>query len=686
MTQDPPPIPQDPDIEGLRRDVDHIDRDIIELLGRRRDLSLRIAIEKRRTQRPFRDEARERDLITDRIFAAQSHQLDHDLVVRVWQAILDDSLRLQHEYLQGEVNGDHPGTLNAAFQGIEGSYSQLATRQFFETKGMDVSYLGCVRFVDAAEAVEQGRADVAVLPVENTTSGGIAEVYDLLHHSRLSIVGEIKFRVRHCLLGIEGATVSGLKTIYAHPQAVAQCSEFLAGLTHADVVYLDDTALSGRKIGETGDPSLGAIASEEAARLFGLDVLQSRIGNREDNFTRFVVLGRNPMEVDLQIPTKTSLVMSVGNEPGALLEALAEFRDVGIALVKLESRPILHNPWEEMFYLDFDGNVAEERVQRALDGVTRKARFLRVLGSYPSQDLRPQRSSVRVQSPGRRAERSPVAVDRGPVMTVAAAPRGYRLGSRHHNDDDSVIEVRGVPLGGEDLVVIAGPCAVETFDQVMACAKTVKAAGGAILRGGCFKPRTSPYSFQGLGYEGLEMLAEAGRVYDLPIVTEVPAPEDVARVAAVADILQIGARNMQNFALLSEVGRSSRPVMLKRGMSSSIDELLQAAEYILSAGNQQVFLCERGIRTFETSTRNTLDLSAIPVLQRRTHLPVIVDPSHAAGDRDLVAPLALAAQAVGAHGVMVEVHPDPDNALSDGPQALRLDQFEELLITLGVAD
>jgi chorismate mutase/prephenate dehydratase len=686
VTQDPPPMPQDPDIEGLRRDVDHIDRDIIELLGRRRDLSLRIAIEKRRTQRPFRDQARERDLITDRISAAQSHQLDHDLVVRVWQAILDDSLRLQHEYLQGEVNGGHPGTLIAAFQGIEGSYSQLATRQFFETKGMDVSYLGCVRFLGAAEAVEQGRADVAVLPVENTTSGGIAEVYDLLHHSRLSIVGEIKFRVRHCLLGIEGATVSGLKTIYAHPQAVAQCSEFLAGLTHADVVYLGDTALSGRKIGEMGDPSVGAIASEEAARLFGLDVLESRIGNREDNFTRFVVVGRNPIEVDLQIPTKTSLVMSVGNEPGALLEALAEFRDVGIALVKLESRPILHNPWEEMFYLDFDGNVAEERVQRALDGVTRRARFLRVLGSYPSQDLRPQRSSVRVQSPGRRAKRSPVAVDRGPVMTVAAAPRGYRLGSRHHKDDDSIIEVRGVRLGGEDLVVIAGPCAVETFDQVMACAKTVKAAGGAILRGGCFKPRTSPYSFQGLGYEGLEMLAEAGQVYDLPIVTEVPAPEDVARVAAVADILQIGARNMQNFALLSEVGRSSRPVMLKRGMSSSIDELLQAAEYILSAGNQQVFLCERGIRTFETSTRNTLDLSAIPVLQRRTHLPVIVDPSHAAGDRDLVAPLALAAQAVGAHGVMVEVHPDPDNALSDGPQALRLDQFEELLITLGVAD
>ena len=275
------------------------------------------------------------------------------------------------------------------------------------------------------------------------------------------------------------------------------------------------------------------------------------------------------------------------------------------------------------------------------------------------------------------------------VESVMPVMKPYKLAAREFVGESSRVRVgdgASAVVGGPELAIIAGPCSVEGREMLQRTARAVRAAGAGMLRGGAYKPRTSPYSFQGLGYEGLEMLAEAGRVYDLPIVTEVPAPEDVARVAAVADILQIGARNMQNFALLSEVGRSSRPVMLKRGMSSSIDELLQAAEYILSAGNQQVFLCERGIRTFETSTRNTLDLSAIPVLQRRTHLPVIVDPSHAAGDRDLVAPLALAAQAVGAHGVMVEVHPDPDNALSDGPQALRLDQFEELLITLGVAD
>ncbi|MBN1417830.1 MAG: 3-deoxy-7-phosphoheptulonate synthase, partial [Planctomycetes bacterium] len=197
-----------------------------------------------------------------------------------------------------------------------------------------------------------------------------------------------------------------------------------------------------------------------------------------------------------------------------------------------------------------------------------------------------------------------------------------------------------------------------------------------------FKPRTSPYSFQGLGYEGLEYLCRAGHDFGLPVVTEVLTPTDVPRVAEQADILQIGARNMQNFALLSEVGRIDRPVVLKRGMMSSIDELLAAAEYILAQGNQQVILCERGIRTFETATRNTLDISAVPVLRERTHLPVIVDPSHAAGERSLVIPLALAARAAGAHGVMIEVHPDPDKATSDGPQSLDFAQFRELMAQL----
>jgi chorismate mutase/prephenate dehydratase len=671
------PIKREPDdqpIESLREHVDGIDDAILGLLAERRRVSSEIASEKQRTHRPFRDEDRENSLLTKRIEAARDHGLDPGLVVKIWEQIISDSVSLQHEHFQGLIN-DRGSTAVVALQGIEGSYSQLAAEQFFRDKPIDISLLACTRFADAANAVEHGRADVAVLPVENTTSGGIAEVYDLLLHSRLAVIGEVKYRVQHCLLGTEDSSVDTIKSIYGHPQAVTQCSDFLGELPDVEVVFFGDTAMSGRRIKAMGDPTIAAIASEEAARRFGLKVLKRDIGNRKENFTRFLVVARDPVVVDPQIPSKTSLVLAVGNDPGALMEVLADFRDQNIPLVKLESRPTIDNPWEEMFYVDFDGNISEPHVQVALDGVRRKAKFVRVLGCYPSQDLRPQKRNLSVAA----AERPRVKAAASRESAVALKADGYRLASRGHKTENTVIDVRGVKIGGDDFFVIAGPCAVESFNQVMAAAAAAKAAGATILRGGCFKPRTSPYSFQGLGYEGLEMLAEAGRIHDMPIVTEVPAPEEVERMSETSDILQIGARNMQNFTLLSEVGRSSRPVMLKRGMSASLDEWLQAAEYILDAGNQQVFLCERGIRTFETSTRNTLDVAAVPVLKQRTHLPVIVDPSHAAGDRQLVIPLALAGQAVGAHGLMVEIHPNPAEAKSDGPQSLDLDDFDELM-------
>jgi chorismate mutase/prephenate dehydratase len=668
--------PNSSDIEQIRDDIDRIDADILKLLAERKAHSLRIAKEKGIHDRPSRDQLREEDLISDRIAAGMEHDLDSGLVNRVWREIVNDSVRIQQEFL-GRVEGPD-SAVTVAIQGIEGSYSQLATQQFFDAKGLDVAYVRAQTFADAVSAVQRGEADVTVLPIENTTSGAISEVYDLLLNSQLQFVGDVRFRVRHCLLGIEGASIAGLRRIYCHPQAVAQCSEFLSQLDHCEIVYFSDTALSGKRIGELGDPTIAAIASEEAGRLFGLDVLKTQIANRDENYTRFIVAGPKPVEVPDGVPSKTSIVMAVGNHPGALMDALALFHEADINLVMLESRPIPHNPREELFYLDFDGNISDPAVQVVLDELTRQVRFLKVLGSYPSRDLRPKpiEPKVRKIMPQGRSELTRPS----PTPT---SPKGYKLGSRGHKEHDTIVEISGVKLGGEELVMIAGPCAVESWDQVMATAKVVKEAGGGLLRGGCFKPRTSPYSFQGLGYEGLEMLVEAGKAYGLPVVTEVVSPEDVEAVARKADVLQIGTRNMQNFSLLSAVGRVHRPVMLKRGMSSSLDELLQAAEYILSEGNQQVFLCERGIRTFETSTRNTLDLSAVPVLRQRTHLPVIVDPSHAAGDRDLVAPLALAAQAIGADGIMVEIHPDPENALSDGPQSLRFDQYRELMAALG---
>lgn len=259
-----------------------------------------------------------------------------------------------------------------------------------------------------------------------------------------------------------------------------------------------------------------------------------------------------------------------------------------------------------------------------------------------------------------------------------ASDRSYPEVARDDTTDRTVVRVGDVEIGGADPVLIAGPCSVESREQILRTAKAVAEAGGRLLRGGCFKPRTSPYSFQGLGAEGLDLLAEAGERFGLPVITEVLAPGDVAAVAARADVLQIGARNMQNFPLLKAVGRAERPVMLKRGMMATIEEWLSAAEYIVGHGNPNVFLCERGIRTFESATRYTLDLSSVPVVKERTHLPVVVDPSHAAGERRWVPALVRAALGAGAHGVMVEAHPTPEEALSDGPQSLSFDRLGEV--------
>ncbi len=268
------------------------------------------------------------------------------------------------------------------------------------------------------------------------------------------------------------------------------------------------------------------------------------------------------------------------------------------------------------------------------------------------------------------------------VEQVVPILKPFKLAGRELRQQDSVIDVGGVKIGGGHFCVMAGPCSVESREQILESAEGIRDCGAQMLRGGAYKPRTSPYSFQGLEEEGLHLLQEAKQATGLPFVTEVMTPEQVPLVAEHADMIQVGARNMQNFGLLKAVGRADKPVLLKRGMMSTISELLMSAEYIMSEGNQAVVLCERGIRTFETETRNTLDLSAVPVIRKLSHLPILVDPSHGTGHWDLVLPMAKAAVACGADGLMIEVHPRPAEAFSDGPQSLKIKRFHELMDAL----
>lgn len=307
------------------------------------------------------------------------------------------------------------------------------------------------------------------------------------------------------------------------------------------------------------------------------------------------------------------------------------------------------------------------------------------LGRYVHLSEGEERTIVGVLGEGRPIVRESFEAMDG-VERVMAVASPFKLASRDFRPVDTVVSLNGsqtgLSIGGEQVIVMAGPCSVESREQLLETARAVKAAGATVLRGGAFKPRSSPYSFQGLGLEALKLLAEAREETGLLVITEVMTPERVPLVSTYADILQIGARNMQNYDLLHAVGQSQRPVMLKRGLMSTMEELLMSAEYILSHGNDRLMLCERGIRTFETYTRNTLDINAVPMLKKLSHLPVVVDPSHGTGKWDLVSPVARAAVAAGADGVIVEVHPRPEEALSDGAQSLKLDTFAELMVQL----
>jgi chorismate mutase/prephenate dehydratase len=659
-------------IDKIRSEINSVDERILEALASRRKLAEQIIQEKDHTGTPIRDLLREEQLLADLIAKGRDRGLDAHLVTRVFHEIIDDSIRSQQLHL---LNYDKIALKRVAFQGIEGAYSELAGRKYFAPYLDHTLFTGADTLEQVVNAVEDGNVDYGLLPVENTTAGSINEVYDLLSIAQLSIIGEEILRVEHCLLALDEVPLASIRRIYSHPQALAECMKFVSKLPNCQALPYADSAMAVKKVKEDGDPSLAAIASEEAGRLYGLKVLRRNIEDQPNNFTRFLVLCRKPSAVDLRIPCKTSLIMSTSHEEGSLLKALSLMHEYKINLSKLESRPIPGMPFQYLFYIDFEGNTADARVAEAIQRLRSATTSLKVLGSYPAQHR--AKTSPRVEI---LASSPPEAKVEPPAMAADKKEKvGYKLASREHKGEDTVISVRGVKIGGPGFVVIAGPCAVESPEQIHKCARYVRECGGQLLRGGCFKPRTSPYSFQGLGFDGLQMLAEAGKEYDLPIVTEVLSPADVEPVARYADVLQIGARNMQNFSLLSEVGRTNRPVLLKRGMMSTMEEFLNAAEYILDRGNHQVILCERGIRTFETATRNTLDLGSIPILKRLTHLPILVDPSHAAGKRDLVIPLALAAHAVGPHGLIVEMHPDPEKALSDGPQALYFSQFADLM-------
>jgi chorismate mutase/prephenate dehydratase len=555
--------------------------------------------------------------------------------------------------------------MRVAIQGSHGSFSEAAARR----RWPDLQALPCRDVKDVVAAVRRGEADAGCLPIENSLIGSVTTTYDLLQEAfgdgSLRLTHEVLHPVHHTIMAIPGAALGGIRRVLSHPVALGQCRIWLSEhLPDAELVSAWDTAGSAEIVARENNPMLAAIAARPAANAHGLAPLAERIEDDPTNQTRFLTFTRAESAPSLQSPDasryKTSLIVLVDHKPGMLALTLQAFGARGVNLMALQSRPERSAPWTYRFYVDVEGSATDPRVAEALEEIEALAAQLIVLGSYEAW-TEGSRFSVPVPPPAHRIEKPAI-----PLVDRRSQPEG------------TVVPVRHVRFGGDTPVLIAGPCSVESEAMILETAAAVAQSGGDMLRGGAYKPRTSPYDFQGLGVKGLRYLADARERTGLPVVTEVLSWEEVPVVAQFADMLQIGARNMQNFSLLRAASRSGKPILLKRGAGATIEEWLMAAEYVLAEGNPNVVLCERGIRTFERATRHTLDLNAVALVRERTHLPVIVDPSHAAGVRSLVPPLSLAALAAGASGLIVEVHPDPAAAMSDGSQSLDFAMFEEL--------
>jgi chorismate mutase/prephenate dehydratase len=377
------------ELDQIRTAISDTDQQLLGLLAKRRALALAVAEAKLSQNKPIRDQKREQELLLSLIEQGKPLGLDAQYVTRIYHVIIEDSVLQQQAKVQGQLNGEHTPAVRVAFLGGQGSYSYWATQKYFTRRAERIIELGCDSFNEIVKAVETGHADYAVLPIENTSSGSINEVYDLLQHTRLSIVGELTHPIEHCLLGLPGTNLSKVRQVCSHPQVIAQCSQFLLGLTNVKIEYCDSSSAAFAKVKALQDPTVIAIGGEEGGKLYGLEVLTRELANQKQNVSRFIVVARKPVQVAKAIPAKTTFIMYTGQQPGALVEALLVLKQHGISMSKLESRPIPGNPWEEMFYVDVSANLNDYAMTRALEELNNLTKFVKVLGCYPSDEVTP---------------------------------------------------------------------------------------------------------------------------------------------------------------------------------------------------------------------------------------------------------------------------------------------------------
>ncbi|MCS6121494.1 chorismate mutase [Shewanella baltica] len=615
-------------LNQTREQITNLDNELLALLAERRRLSLEVARSKEVDVRPIRDTQREKELLARLVKEGREKGLDAHYVISLYQSIIEDSVLNQQAYLHGRANPEtQKQQYCIAYLGARGSYSYLAATRYCQRRQVEMLDLGCQSFDEIVQAVESGHADYGFLPIENTSSGSINEVYDVLQHTSLSIVGETTIEVSHCLLGKAGSKLADIKTVYAHPQPISQCSRYLSQHKDLRLEYCSSSAEAMDKVNQSPDNSAAAIGSAEGGALYQLESIEAGLANQKINQSRFIVVARKAVAVPEQLPAKTTLIMATGQKAGALVEALLVLKAHQLNMSKLESRPIPGTPWEEMFYLDIDANISSESMQAGLKQLERITRFIKVLGCYPCETVKPTQLSNSQLLIEPSTSKDQVISENG----ANTSPVRY---SKAYKEQASEINCGAMTIGAGHVGAIAkitlnndiSHLALSAFEQQV---KQLKEAGfQAVL--------LNSVNQMAMAEVTLAKLRQILHQYGLVCIIAIEQEADMPLAVQYADMLFLAGKQMFNQTLLTQAGTLPIPLILERNDMASFEELLTATEVILSQGNQQLILCDSGIRTLNNANLPSLDLASLIQIKATSHLPILINPSYAVSDDALL--------------------------------------------------
>ncbi|MCB2381748.1 chorismate mutase [Shewanella sp. SR1] len=615
-------------LNQTREQITNLDNELLALLAERRRLSLEVARSKEVDVRPIRDTQREKELLARLVKEGREKGLDAHYVISLYQSIIEDSVLNQQAYLHGRANPEtQKQQYCIAYLGARGSYSYLAATRYCQRRHVEMLDLGCQSFDEIVQAVESGHADYGFLPIENTSSGSINEVYDVLQHTSLSIVGETTIEVSHCLLGKAGSQLADIKTVYAHPQPISQCSRYLSQHKDLRLEYCSSSAEAMDKVNQSPDNSAAAIGSAEGGALYQLESIEAGLANQKINQSRFIVVARKAVAVPEQLPAKTTLIMATGQKAGALVEALLVLKAHQLNMSKLESRPIPGTPWEEMFYLDIDANISSESMQAGLKQLERITRFIKVLGCYPCETVKPTQLSNSQLLIEPSTSKDQVISENG----ANTSPIRY---SKAYKEQASEINCGAMTIGSGHVGAIAqitlnndiSHLALSAFEQQV---KQLKEAGfQAVLLNAVNQVAMAEVT--------LAKLRQILHQYGLVCIIAIEQEADMPLAVQHADMLFLAGKQMFNQTLLTQAGTLPVPLILERNDMASFEELLTATEVILSQGNQQLILCDSGIRTLNNANLPSLDLASLIQIKATSHLPILINPSYAVSDDALL--------------------------------------------------